>query len=95
MPTEGKLYFDHLLGILGFSEGMYQFSVDFSFIKHVFLLALLLKCAGLRKTVFRASVEDSGLSDPIPCFLRKQCPGPAPGPVELGLELAHELGIEG
>ena len=43
LPAEGKLYFEHLLGILDFSEIIYNFSVDLSFTKHVFLWVLLLE----------------------------------------------------
>ena len=35
-PKKGKLYFEHLLGILDFSENIYICLVDLSFIKHVF-----------------------------------------------------------
>ena len=42
-PAEGKLYFEHLLGILDFSGNIYNLLIDFSFIEHVFLWVLPLK----------------------------------------------------
>ena len=42
----GRLYFEHLLGILDFSENiLYRFAEDLSFIKYVFLLVILMNYA--------------------------------------------------